>query len=526
MQEFNEKTYTCGQEVFEKEASEETLAARSLAPPSGDLKDYIPKPTDKLKQVCLNFHFFQKDDGTNNYTHTDRPRINQMVGWLNDIFSKVASSSENVQYSPIVDMKDTRIRFNLHKVEFYRDSSLESSTNIVALQKAAVARNPGVLGQLNVYFTNGTHGSAVGFATKPSASNMQFNSYVVMVDVKRIQQGGSGYDWGYTHWLAHELGHTLDLCHTYRGGGCSANCDTSSPDYLFDVFGIPSTCPFPQGHSNNLMGGGSQRWISALQAAKMHRALTEKSVKRYLSRKNDIVVWRPSNGGWYVKGVWGPIAEWGLPSDIPTPADYNGDGVTEVAIWRPSNGGWYIHNVSGPVALWGQGGDIPLPGDYTGVGKAQFAFWRPSNGTWYIKGGSNIQWGTGGDIPVQADYNGDGKLDVAVWRPSNGTWYIKGQQKVQWGQAGDIPVPADYNGDGKAEIAVWRPSNGVWYIKGGSNIQWGQAGDIPIPGDFLGCPGHDQLVVYRPSDAKWYIRGYNHPAWGIGGDMPIRGSFS
>lgn len=522
--------FNCGNEIFEREAYYKKLIQGKRVPQksAGPLSNYIPKPTDKLKEVCVNLHFFQKDDGSNNYTDSNMDRIQQIFGWAAEHFSHVGKPSVPAKANNVILITDTRIRLKLHRVEFYQDSKLEQSSSVKDLQKAVYNRDPLMLNQLNIYFTNGYYLGAIGFASLPSTNDFKFDSFVVML--KAFVQNS---DWVYSQFLAHEIGHVFDLCHTYLGGGCSANCNQSDPEYLYDVFGTsPSNCPHKSTWSgsdpNNLMGGSvDNSWTSALQAAIIHRALTEKSIRRYVSKQKQIAVWRPSNGSWYLNNNPSPT-QWGEASDIPVPADYNGDGKTELAVWRPAQGKWYIHGKQ-PIN-WGIGGDIPVPGDYNGVGKAQLVVWRPSEGIWYIDIGKNIQWGQGGDIPVPADYNGDGKLEIAVWRPSDGTWRIMGQaQPIQWGQAGDIPVPADYFGTGKSEIAVWRPSDGTWRIMGQTQpVQWGQAGDIPIPADFLGCPAHAQFSVWRPSNGTWYIYGQHWNDFanlGIGGDIPLFGDF-
>ena len=260
--------------------------------------------------------------------------------------------------------------------------------------------------------------------------------------------------------------------------------------------------------------------------------------------KTDVSVFRAETNSWYVlKSSNQSFAAipFGGGTDVLAPGDYDGDGKTDAAVFR--SGIWYLLTKAGVITAkpFGDGNDIPVPADYNGDGKTDVAVFRPSNGTWYIANSDSLntitgaQFGQSGDKPVPADYDGDGKIDIAVFRPSTGGWYVSRSSDgnfsgVNFGAASDQPAPGDYDGDGKTDVAIFRGGN--WYLlqttAGFSAVGFGTGGDVPLVGDYDG-DGKSDVAVYRPSAGAWYVlqstNGFTGTAFGGATDQPIPNAY-
>ncbi|HET9712461.1 MAG TPA: VCBS repeat-containing protein, partial [Pyrinomonadaceae bacterium] len=105
------------------------------------------------------------------------------------------------------------------------------------------------------------------------------------------------------------------------------------------------------------------------------------------------------------------------------------DRKTDPAVYSPSSGDWYVLTNPPRVAQWGGGAtDIPVPADYDGDGKTDYAVWRSQ--MWHIKysstgGDAAIPFDVGGGQPVPADFDGDGKTDLAVYKAWLSEWWVR-----------------------------------------------------------------------------------------------------
>lgn len=286
--------------------------------------------------------------------------------------------------------------------------------------------------------------------------------------------------------------------------------------------------------------------------------------------RSDIVVWRPSNGTFYVRYSSGEFLttaqiQLGLPGDVPRIGDFDGDGKADFAVWRPEYGMWFFKTSMSAYAVlsqfqWGLSTDAPVVGDVDGDGKTDFGIYRSSS-QWGVKsvysfvkssGGFNREAALAGmpsavlnvlfdevhSDPVLADFQGIGSDSPAVVEQLQRFWTIKntsGQllSSEPWGYAGDTPFGCHFLGDAKADRVISRieTNNTIsWYVIGASNVvkvlSFGAFGDTTGCGNDYDGNGYDDLVLFRNYLGLWIFKDRQSASatqfqWGLPGDIAM-----
>jgi hypothetical protein len=253
---------------------------------------YIPDDNTPVKTVQLNFNIFTGPNTLHDNAE-DRAKLAQLLVWVNAWYANNAAPTDPLP--GVSDLPDTRIRFEVaDRIYFYNDTKLENSCSVSDMEKVVRNTDPLRMNYLNVYFS---FGACQQHSLTPYPAFDTYSSAAKGADLYVYMPIPVNVGYASAQTLAHELGHTLDLLHTYEPSCCHETCDALSPEYLDDVFGKEgrTKCWHDAGWScnptdstntctNNMMGGVSTvaYYFSPKQMGKMHRALSVKSVSRYV----------------------------------------------------------------------------------------------------------------------------------------------------------------------------------------------------------------------------------------------------
>lgn len=266
------------------------------------MSHWIPDSNFEKLNVRVAFHIFNDNNGQGtNYPENQNTidQVNQMISWVNGLYGNCTPTNP---ISGVQDIDYTKIEFELSdRIYFYENSNLNDCN--VSLKFQYLEQNhPERLIYLPIF----VGGNCGGFANLPypdfipetsglTAPNIEGDSFSFI----------SGIGWSGAQTLSHELGHNLDLKHTYEPSCCHESCDHNSFDYLWDVFGsnVQESCWHDGGWScdigssdntctNNIMGGVNQtcKYFSPLQVGKIQRALSLKSVRKYVDPNSKISI--------------------------------------------------------------------------------------------------------------------------------------------------------------------------------------------------------------------------------------------
>jgi hypothetical protein len=318
-----------------------------------------------------------------------------------------------------------------------------------------------------------------------------------------------------------------------KTAGCT---DTDNNNADFDVV----TAPVPRNMATTAAP------CSAVPTAKAPIDFNGDGKTDYAVTRNVGVVGPTTNQRrWFynLNGSGGTVAfDWGISTDINTPADFDGDNKTDIAVWRGSNtanqSGFYILLSATSTFRFDRFGEASrfdnptIVGDYDGDGKADDAVFATgtlatSQSFFYYRGSLNnpsgnityVPFGPGQVLAYPGDFDGDGKFDfcvrdlpVATTAPATFSLLKSGggTEVFPWGQSGDSLIPGDYDGDGKTDFTVTRTISGqkTWFIlpRTGSPttfLGWGLPTDTESVGDYDG-DGKVDVAVWRAG--TFYVR--------------------
>ncbi len=221
-----------------------------------------------IKTIRITYHVFNKDDGTGSIQN-DTDGLDFLDDYTDNINSRYSDLDEMRVPSSSPHISDSRIRFELAEVHFWDSSygytypgyydptwSNNLYTQFVTNKAAVTYKTTSV----HVFFPGGTTSSGW-------ASGIGDKDYIVMGGVYPKYQAWLGHPWANAAGLAHELGHSLGLLHTWYGDAIN---DTPNNSNCWNLDLGDPYCDELEEVSNNIMDYNASK--ASLTLGQIHRA--------------------------------------------------------------------------------------------------------------------------------------------------------------------------------------------------------------------------------------------------------------
>lgn len=255
---------------------------------------WIPNSLTPIKTLHVNFHIWQRADGTGNLDDTpaNHARLHTVIDWVNQNYWTNLPNTNPLSYS-VPFTNSSRIHVVLDSIYFYQDPSTDSSYCVSnayghnATLTAYLDQNyPERRRALNLHLAR----RGAGWGSSTAAGYSDNGSIESFYRVNPEMNDNPVHDYWYAQHLTHEIGHSFDLWHTY-GSGWQQNCTKSNFDFLWDLYDTTATsCPGSTCQSclipgsstnNNFMGGGGAWHLTTLQMGIVQRSTVLENFHNY-----------------------------------------------------------------------------------------------------------------------------------------------------------------------------------------------------------------------------------------------------
>ncbi|MDD2942456.1 MAG: FG-GAP-like repeat-containing protein [bacterium] len=285
-------------------------------------------------------------------------------------------------------------------------------------------------------------------------------------------------------------------------------------------------------------------------------------------------------GYWVIDSSNGTkIVPWGLASDVPLAADFDGDAISDLAVFRPENMSWHINFSSGMASQELHDNisvasnslrHMPFVGDFDGDGFADRALylwskkstegvhlWLASGRHLFLSFGRSNSFTDAGvgfvvpELPFVRDSDKDGRDDICFLVNNSVSCFstLAGKirsfgrvEKHELAQAEffsshralslGLGARGDVDHDGKSDIAVWRGDSfldtGEFLTRVNSGLR--RSGELgvgygyPFVGRFS-LSAEQTNVLF--ANGLWHLSGDQRILqWGEAGDFPVPGDYN